>query len=197
LGEDPKPYMYLPATQHYRGSTIVHVRTAGDPSMMLESVRREIQQLDRTLPVSDLKTMHAALGFALLPARMGAGVVGVFAVLALLLAAIGLYGVIAYSVSQGARDIGIRMALGARSSDVLVMVIRKGIKLAAIGLGIGVVLGLALTRFMGSLLYDVSTMDPTAYVAGCLVLASVATLASFIPARRATKLDPVVVLREQ
>lgn len=197
LGEDPKPYMYLPASQHYRGSTIVHVRTEGDPSIMLESVRREIQQLDRTLPVSDLKTMHAALGFALLPARIGAGVVGAFAVLALLLAAIGLYGVIAYSVSQGARDIGIRMALGARSSDVLVMVIHKGIKLAAIGLGIGVVLGLALTRFMGSLLYDVSTMDPTAYLAGCLVLASVAILASFLPARRATKLDPVVVLKEQ
>jgi ABC-type antimicrobial peptide transport system permease subunit len=141
--------------------------------------------------------MHAALGFAFMPARMGAGVVAAFAVLALLLAAVGLYGVIAYSVSQGSRDIGIRMALGAHSTDVMGLVLRNGMKLAVIGLVLGLVLGFALTRLMGSLLYGTSTTDPVSYVVGCVVLAGVALLASFLPARRAMKLDPVVVLRDE
>jgi ABC-type antimicrobial peptide transport system permease subunit len=128
---------------------------------------------------------------------MGAGVVGAFAVLALLLAAVGLYGVIAYSVSQGSRDIGIRMALGARSIDVMGLVLSKGMKLAAAGLVIGLILGLALTRLMGSFLYGTRTTDPVSYIGGCAILAGVAFLASFLPARRATKLDPVVVLRDE
>jgi predicted permease len=197
LGEDPKPFFYHTLARYYHGTSTLHVRTAGDPSGLLEGVRREIRRLDANLPISDLETMHAALGFAFLPARMGAGVVSAFASLALLLAAVGLYGVIAYSVSQGSRDIGIRMALGARSTDVLGLVLSKGMKLAAIGLAVGLVLGFALTRLMGSLLYGTSMTDPASYVVGCVVLTGVALLASFLPARRAMKLDPVVVLRDE
>jgi predicted permease len=197
LGEDPKPFFYHTLGRYYHGTSTLHVRTAGDPNGLLEAVRREVRELDATLPISDLKTMHAALGFAFLSARMGAGVVGAFAVLALLLAAVGLYGVIAYSVSQGSRDIGIRMALGARSRDVLGLVLGKGMKLTAAGLVIGLVLGLALTRLMGSFLYGTSTTDPVSYISGCVLLAGVAFMASFLPARRATKLDPVVVLRDE
>ncbi len=183
---------------HWIQFTIVfHVRTAGDPGAMLEPIRREVQLLDATLPISDLKTMHGALGFALLPARLAAGVVAIFAILALLLAAVGLYGVIAYSVNQGARDIGIRMALGARSADVLSIIVRKGMTLTAAGLALGLLLGLAGTRVMGSLLYGVSPMDPTVFAIGCLGLAGVALFASILPARRAAKLDPVVVLRNE
>jgi ABC-type antimicrobial peptide transport system permease subunit len=160
-------------------------------------VRTEIRDLDPTLPVSDLKTMHAALGFALLPARMAAGVVTAFAFLALLLAAVGLYGVIAYSVSQGMRDIGIRMALGADSTDVLKLVVRQGVKLAFVGLLVGLVAGLGLTRFMAGLLYNVSATDPSAYGVAAIVLAGVALLASYLPAQRATAVDPVVALRDE
>lgn len=180
--------------RYYRGTSVLHVRTVGDPSGLLDGVRGEIRWLDATLPISDLGTMHAALGFALLPARMGAGVVSSFALLALLLTAVGLYGVIAYSVSQGPRDIGIRMALGAGSADLLGLVHRKGMNLTLLGLVIGSALGFVLSPLMGSLLYGVSAMDPAAC---SLVLAAVALPASYFPARRAMKPDPVVVLKEE
>jgi ABC-type antimicrobial peptide transport system permease subunit len=145
--------------------------------------------------VSDLQTMHAAMGFALLPARLAAGVVSTFAFLALFLAAVGLYGVIAYSVSQSVRDIGIRMALGARAGDVLRLVIRGGMTLTVIGLAIGLGMGIALAQLMRGLLYEVSPADPLSYAAAIAVLAATALLAVYVPARRATKVDPMVALR--
>jgi hypothetical protein len=137
LGEDAKALMYFPLEQNHRASLYLHVRTTADPNNFLQTVRREIQALDGKLPVSDLRTMHEALGFALLPARLAAGVVSAFAFLALFLAAIGLYGVIAYSVSQSTRDIGIRMALGAQTGDVLRHVVCGGMTLTGIGLALG------------------------------------------------------------
>ena len=196
LGEDPKSFLYLPMEQIYRASFYLHVRTAVDPGGFLETVRKEVQGLDDKLPVSDLRTMHAAMGFALLPARLAAGVVSAFAFLALFLAAIGLYGVIAYSVSQSARDIGIRMALGARAGDVLRLVIRGGMTLTAIGLALGLGLGIALSQLMRGLLYGVSPADPLSYAAAIAVLAATALLAVYVPARRATKVDPMVALRQ-
>jgi macrolide transport system ATP-binding/permease protein len=196
LGEDPKSFLYLPMEQIYRASFILHVRTAVDPGGFLETVRKEVQGLDDKLPVSDLRTMHAAMGFALLPARLAAGVVSAFAFLALFLAAIGLYGVIAYSVSQSARDIGIRMALGARAGDVLRLVIRGGMTLTAIGLALGLGLGIALAQLMRGLLLGVSPADPLSYAAAIAVLAATAFLAVYVPARRATKVDPMIALRQ-
>ena len=196
LGEDPKAFIYLPMEQRYRSGFYLHVRTAGDPGSMLETVRKEVRALDDKLPMSDLRTMNAALGFAYLPARMAAGVVTAFAILALFLAALGLYGVIAYSVSQSTRDIGIRMALGATGRDVLNLVVRGGMTLTALGLAVGLALGLALTQLMKGLLYGVSATDVLSYVLAIMVLAGVALLAVILPARRATRIDPIVALRE-
>jgi len=197
LGEDPKAYMYFPLAQDYHASTVMHLRSAGDPEALLGAVRREIRGLDPLLPIADLKTMHAALGFALIPARMAAGVVSAFAGIALLLAAVGLYGVIAYSVTQATRDIGIRVALGASSRDVLRMVLGGGMRLALTGLAIGLAAGVALARLMQGILYGVSASDPFSYASASLVLITAALLASFFPARRATRVDPMVALRAE
>ncbi|MFQ5790864.1 MAG: FtsX-like permease family protein, partial [Acidobacteriota bacterium] len=195
LGEDPKPYFYLSSHQYYRGTAVLHVRTAVDPTGLLGAIRSEVRALDATLPISDLKTMHGAMGFAFLPARMAAGVVSAFALLALLLAAVGLYGILAYSVSQAVRDIGIRMALGAGPAQVLRLVIRQGMTLTLAGLALGLAGGLALTRLMIGLLYGVSATDPLSYVTASVLLAGVALLATFLPARRATKIDAMSALR--
>ncbi|HJO03293.1 MAG TPA: ABC transporter permease [Acidobacteriota bacterium] len=196
LGEDPKPFYYGARAQQYRGElTFVHVRTAGDSAAALETVRRTIQLRDPTLPVSDLDTGHGSLGLAFLPARLAAGVVAAFAVLALLLAAVGLYGVISFAVAQGFREIGIRMAVGARAGDVIRAVMWRGIRLSLIGLGIGLVGGLLLSRAAANVLYGVSPTDPAAYGIGILVLGAAATAASFVPALRATRIDPLLALR--
>jgi len=196
LGEEPKAFFYLPLEQIHRASFYLHVRTSMDPESLIATVRREVQALDDKLPLSDLKTMNAALGFALLPARMAAGIVSAFALLALFLAAIGLYGVIAYSVNQSIRDIGIRMALGAQTQDVLKLVIRGGMNITSIGLGIGLVIGLILTQLMKALLYGISPMDPLSYLTAIALLAAVAFLAMYLPARRAARVDPMIALRE-
>jgi predicted permease len=196
LGEEPKSFLYLPMEQIYRASFYLHVRTAVDPDGFLETVRKEVGGLDDKLPVTDLRTMNAAMGFALLPARLAAAVVSAFAFLALFLAAVGLYGVIAYSVSQSVRDIGIRMALGARAADVLRMVIRGGMTLTAIGLALGLGMGIALAQLMRGLLYGVSSADPLSFAAAVAVLAATALLAVYVPARRATKVDPMIALRQ-
>ncbi len=196
LGEDPKDFFYLPLEQYHRASVFLHVRTAVNPASTIDAVRGVIRTLDSKLPMSDLRTMHAALGFALLPARMAAGVVSGFAVLALFLAAIGLYGVMAYSVSQSVRDIGIRMALGAQARDVLRMILQAGMILTSIGLIIGLVLGFMLTRLMKSLLYGISPADPLSYAIAVLVLVAVACLSVVLPARRAARVDPMAALRE-
>jgi ABC-type antimicrobial peptide transport system permease subunit len=141
-------------------------------------------------------TMDAALGYALAPARLGAGVVASFAFLALLLASVGLYGVIAYGVSQSVREIGIRIALGGRPADVLKLIVRQGMVLTAIGFGIGIPAAMALTRLMSGLLYGVSPMDPFAYVGAAAILGLSAFLAAFLPAWRATKVQPLVALRD-
>jgi len=196
IGEDPKAFMYIPIRENYRGSIILHLRTSGDPAGLMEPVRREVAQLDATLPVSDLRPMTAALGFALLPARLGAAAVSMFAVLALFLASVGLYGVVAYFVSQGIRDIGIRMAIGASRADVLRFVLRQGMFTTIIGLAVGLVMALAITRLMTGLLYGVSAADPLAYVAALFALATVAMSATLLPARKASRVDPVVALRQ-
>ena len=196
LGEAPKPYFYFALNQNYRGTTVLHVRTAGDPNMLLEPVRRVVRSLDLSLPVTDLTTMNAALGYAFAPARLGAGVVTSFALLALLLASVGLYGVIAYAVSESVREIGIRMALGGRPSDVLKLIVGQGMVLTSIGFAIGIPAAMALTRLMSGLLYGVSPTDPVAYVGAAAILGVSALVAASLPAWRATKIQPLVALRD-
>jgi macrolide transport system ATP-binding/permease protein len=194
LNEDPKSFVYRPVWQSFSGSTNVIVRTGSDSQQMLADVRREVQQLDPHLPVSG-STLIGRMGLPLLPARIAASVLGSFGLLALALAAIGIYGVMSYTVSKRTHEIGIRMALGAQKTDVLRLVMGRGVMLTLIGLAIGLATALALTRLIKSLLFGVSAVDPATFVIASLILAVVALLACYLPARRATKVDPMTALR--
>jgi predicted permease len=196
LSEAPQPFVYFPMLQSpaISWNTLV-VRTASDPQPLAGAIRSEFQKLDATLPVVDVKTITGHLGLSLYPARVAAGLLGSFGLLALVLAATGIYGVMSYSVAQRTRELGIRMALGAQQSDVLRMVVRQGMTLMLIGLGLGLVCAAAVTRLMASLLYGVSATDVVAFVAVTLLLALVVFIACYIPARRAAKVDPMVALR--
>jgi putative ABC transport system permease protein len=154
-----------------------------------------VAALDKSLALYDVKTMRQHLSLALLPARLAGSALGVFGLVALILAAAGIYGVMAHSVAHRTREIGIRMALGAQAIDVLKLIVRQGMKLVLIGMAIGSAGAFAVTRSMSSLLYGISATDPVTFIGIAALLAVVALLACFIPARRATKLDPTIALR--
>ncbi len=195
LTEDPRPFVYRPVWQSYAGATNLIVRSQADQQKMIVALRSELQQMDSQLPISGAKTLVDHMSLPLLPARVAASVLGSFGVLALVLAAIGIYGVMSYGVSRRTREIGIRMALGAEGRDVMSMVLRQGMTLAGVGVVIGLLAAFALTRVMTSLLYGVSATDPATFAAIALLLTAVALLACYIPARRATKVDPMIALR--
>jgi predicted permease len=195
LSEDATPFIYFNMAQNFSFSPTLIVRTLGDPLDSLAAVRGEVAALDKNLPLYDLKTMRQHLGLALLPARLAGGVLGVFGLVAVALAAAGIYGVMAYSVSQRTREIGVRMALGANAGDVLSLVARQGMKLVAIGMAIGLAAAVALTQLLKSFLFGVSASDPLTFAVIAALLMIVALLACWIPARRATKVDPLVALR--
>jgi ABC-type antimicrobial peptide transport system permease subunit len=173
------------------------VRTRSDPAALVQSVRREIAGLDAELPLYQVRTMDEALRASVAPRRFQAALVGLFAALALLLAAIGVYGVVSCSVQQRTREIGIRIALGAEASDVLRMVLRQGMALVLGGLAAGAAAAAAVTRVLRSLLFEVSATDPVVFAAVSLLLAASALAACWLPAWRATRVDPLVVLRDQ
>lgn len=199
LGEEPQAYMYLSSAQDYRGMMTFHVRVApgADAPSVIAALRREARSLDPNLPLVNVQPMTEAVSFSLIPLRLAASVVGGLGLVGLLLAALGVYGVVAYAVGGRTREIGVRLALGAQTADILRLVMRQGFVMVALGLGLGLAGALALTRFLASLLYGVSTSDPYAFAAGAALLASVALLASYVPARRATKVDPTVALRHE
>jgi putative ABC transport system permease protein len=173
----------------------VVLRTTGSPDSALATARNELQQLDPNLPITSVQTMPQILSQSLWPARMAASLLGVLGTLALFLASIGIYGVMSYVVSQRNREIGIRMALGAKRRDVLQHFMKQGMTLVAVGAGIGLVAAGLISQTISSLLYDVSPTDLKTFLLTTLILAAVALLASLVPARRATAVDPVVVLR--
>jgi len=171
------------------------VRAEGDPALVAGAVRAAVREIDPALPIFDMQTMSDTVADSLVRPRFLSLLLGAFSVIALALAAVGIYGVTAYSVSQRTQEIGVRVALGARSSDVLKMVLGQGTKLAAVGVGIGLVGAFALTRVMSTLLFEVSVTDPATFAAVVALLAIVTLLACYIPARRATKVDPLIALR--
>lgn len=194
----PRPAMYFSASQDSgTGDTLRDwiIRTSGDPIVLASAVRNSVWAIDPTLPISRLQTMERVRSNYLGPQQFNLSLVGLFGSLALILAAIGLYGVASYSVAQRQREIGIRMALGARPSDVLRLVVGQGAKLALLGLAVGTIAALALTRLVASLLYSIGARDPLTFAAVGALLLFVALVASYIPARRAMRVDPMVALR--
>jgi len=197
LGERPRPYLYTPIGQEHPDLASVIAATSGEPGPVLELMRRELRATVANLPVFDAKTMAQHLGVALFLPRMAAGLLGAFGLLGLGLAALGLYGVIAFAVAQRTREIGIRMALGARASEVVRVVVRESVTLVTVGLAIGLAIALAATKPLGALLVGVAPGDPVTLLGVALVLVLAAVLASLVPARRAARVDPLVALRQQ
>src|SRR5262249_12735153 len=195
LSEDPKPFVSRPISQAYSGTTILITRAKSDAQQLASAVRGELLQLDPHLPLSAAITLSERMSLPLLPARVAASVLGGFGLLALMLAAIGIYGVMSYAVSRRKHEIGIRMALGAQKADVLKLVIGQGLLLLLIGTLIGLLAAFALTSLMKSLLFGVTCADPMTFVLITALLGLVALLAFYIPARRAIKVDPVIALR--
>ncbi len=197
LGEEPLDYMYLPMAQVFQHSGTLHVRTSGDPAALAPEVRRLVRERDPALPVFDVRTMENHLGLAMLPARLAGGALGLFGLLGLTLAAVGIYGVTAYSVARRTREIGIRVALGAGRGRVVRTVLGSGVRLTLLGVAIGVATSLGVAGFLRDLLYTGRAVDPVAFVSVPLLLAAIALAATWLPARRAASVDPVRALRSE
>jgi predicted permease len=190
-----KGVYYYPLYQAGETNMFLIVRTNVDPSGMANTIREAVSGVDPSQPVSDLKTMDERIALSMGPRRSAVALLSVFAAMAVSLAAIGLFGLIRYSVAQRTQEIGVRMALGATRADVLRMILGQGLRLAAIGVGAGLVAALALARVLASTLYGVSAADPMTFAGVALLLVAVALIASYIPAQRATRVDPIVALR--
>ena len=195
IGEDPQPVAYLPMRQQYSPFGTLVVRTDTNPEPLIGAVRAQVQPIDKNLAFTNAQTVQQIPGQGLWAARMGAALLGLFGALALILASIGIYGVLAYSVAQRTSEIGLRMALGAQPRQVLALVLRQGMLLALIGATAGILVALPVARQAAGLLYGVSATDPLTYVGITLLLMAVALLACYLPARRATRIDPLVALR--
>jgi putative ABC transport system permease protein len=194
LGEAPRPYMYVPLIQNPNAAVTVFFRTQGDPRSALSSVRAQIQAMDRNLPITNVWPIGEVISQSLWASSFGASLLTVFAMIAMALCAVGIYGVVGYSVGQRIREFGIRLALGAQPRDVLLMVLKQSALIMAAGLALGLVAAFFLARLIVTFLYGVNTNSPLAFLAMALVLAAVGVFASYIPARRAAKVDPMVAL---
>jgi predicted permease len=197
LGEEPLPFLYLPFGQEYRSPMTLYVRASGDPGPLVPLLRREVTALAPGLPIMNPTTLDEASSAALLPHQIGAALLGLLGGLATLLAVVGLYGVLAYSVTQRTREFGIRGALGAGRTQLVAQVIGEGMLLSAVGTAIGLVLAVALTRLVRGFLFGVSPLDPAAFGAMTLLVACITGVASWLPARRAARVPPMEALRHE
>ncbi len=194
LNTRPNPEMYLSHMQEPRGSMVVVARTSGDPLSLAAAVREQVKALDKDQPIT-ITTMEQLFSNSVAGQRFNALLLSIFGALALGLAVVGVFGVINYSVSQRAHEIGVRIALGAQRKDIFKLVVGQGMALALVGVGIGIGGAFALTRFIKKLLYEVSPTDSATFIVVASMLVCVAFFACYIPARRATKVDPLAALR--
>jgi putative ABC transport system permease protein len=195
LSQPAEPEVYFPLAQNPRPDMRLAVRTAADPLRFAPTLRRAVTEIDPDQPISRVATMEESMANSLAAERFSATLLGIFALLALVLGAIGIYGMISFAVTLRTQEIGVRMALGASAGDVLLTVVRQGALLALAGVAIGMAAAFGLTRFIGSLLYGVEPLDPLVFAGAPVLLTAVAVLASYIPARRASRVDPMVALR--
>jgi putative ABC transport system permease protein len=196
LQSDAGPVIFLP----YRGGApwmMVLIRTDQDPASLLASIRREVWAVDESIPMTSLAPLEEYVSWAVARPRLNMQFMGVFAGAALLLAAIGIYGIMAFAVARRTREIGVRMAMGARPGRLIGTVLGQATRLAAVGISLGLLGSLWLTRFLETLLYETRPIDGPTYAAAALILAAVAVLAALLPALRATQVDPVVSLRSE
>jgi putative ABC transport system permease protein len=200
LDLEDKPEIYIPVLQPLFAdgnvpAMYVVVRTTGEPQLLTALLRNEVAAIDPDQPVANVLTMEERIADSVAPRRFNMFLLTLFAGLAVLLAAVGIYGIMTFSVAQRTHEIGVRMALGARNSDVFRMVLRNGFSLALIGVVVGLAISFVATRLLSSLLFEVSTTDPVIFLFDAFVLVSVSLLACYIPARRATRVDPLEALR--
>jgi len=199
LGTDPQAEMYLP----YRQADLllpvfqlsVVMRTAGDPTLQTAALRSALAQIDPNQPLVRVRTMEENMATTVAQPRFRAWLIGIFAMLALVLSGVGVYGVMSYTVTQRTSEIGVRVTMGAQPQDVFRIIVGEGLRLALLGVGIGLVAALALTRLLRSFLFGISAYDPVTFIGVSLILTLVAIAASYFPARRATQVDPLVALR--
>ena len=191
------PHIYLSEPQAPSYNAVVYLRTAADPGVLGEAIRREVQAVDPTIPVFGIQTMDEVVAKSMAARRFALEILGIFAVVAFLLACVGIYGVMAYAISQRTGEIGLRMALGARRSDILRIILSEAGLIVVAGVGAGLMGSLVLTRFLQTLLFDIKPTDPLTFGTLTIFLAGVALLASFIPARKASRIDPLVALRHE
>ncbi len=197
LWDNPGPYLYLPLYQRYFPEMMLHVRVAGDPMSLLPAIRREIQAIDRELPVYDGGTLIDQITTAVSAQRMAAALLGASGVLALVLAVVGVYGVMAYDTSRRTREFGIRVALGAGRQSILRLVLRDGAVLVGLGLAVGLALAVGLTRLAAGFLHGISPTDPLTFASISLILVLAAAAACYLPALRAARIDPLTALRQE
>jgi ABC-type antimicrobial peptide transport system permease subunit len=197
LGETPAPMIYLPLQKMPEGGMTIYAHTLSAPGPTLVDIHRIVRSVDVHIPITYEKTITQHMAFALWPSWMGAMILGALGLLALLLASVGVYGVMAYSVSQRTRELGIRMALGAQSGQVLQLVLRQGMLLGGIGLVIGLFAAFGSTRMASSFLYGVNPHDPLIFTNVTSLLGAAAFAACYLPARRALKINPIIALRSE
>jgi putative ABC transport system permease protein len=190
-------YSYMQSDQPWKRWMYLVVRSKSDEAALVRQVKDEIWAVDRLLPVTKVEPMTEVMSVSVAGQRFNMTLMSIFALTALLLASVGIYGVTAFAVTQRTHEFGIRIALGARAADVIALVLGQGLRLALVGVCVGLVGALAVTRLMSSLLFGVSTTDPATFVLVAALLTLVALLASYVPARRAMKVDPMVALRHE
>ena len=197
LDVDPKPEMYVPFAQNPYFTTIYVVRSNQDAVSLLSAIRREIQAIDSAVPLANVRTFEQVIADSVAPRRLSVVLIGVFAGVSVLLASVGIYGVMSFLVVQRTQEIGVRMALGAQRADVLKLILGRSLKLISAGAAIGLVVALMSTGALRALLYNVSAFDTPTFVLVTIFLAAVALVASYLPAMRATKADPMIALHAE